>query len=219
MPNVRPITVAHRAANDHDAYLRAVSAGVDYAEGDVWLYRGRVEVRHLKTAGPLPVLWDRWRLRPLWWPRPLLSDVLSREPRGCHLLLDLKGKDPSLPEAVATLIQAAGAEGRVALASQGWRHLDALRERLSCPAFYSIGGRRQLARFWKEGRQSERPRVAVDRRFLDEATASLLRSQASVLIAWAVNSDSEARQVLFWGFDGVISDDIDLLRRLRDGEG
>ena len=36
--------------------------GADLVEADVRLYRGRLEVRHLRTVGPLPILWDRWQL-------------------------------------------------------------------------------------------------------------------------------------------------------------
>ena len=46
-------------------------------EADLHLRRGRIEVRHLKTLGPLPLLWDRWRLAPGWRPRLELGALLA----------------------------------------------------------------------------------------------------------------------------------------------
>ena len=61
-----PLLIAHRAGND-PAHLRAAEdAGADVIEADLHLWRGRLELRHLKTAGPLPVYWDRWALAPPW---------------------------------------------------------------------------------------------------------------------------------------------------------
>ena len=60
----RPFVVAHRAGNDLGTLRRAEALAIPLVEADVHLRRGRIEVRHLKTLGPLPVLWDRWRLAP-----------------------------------------------------------------------------------------------------------------------------------------------------------
>ena len=62
----QPLIVAHRAGNHLDKLAEAFALGVDYAETDVWLHRGRLEVRHEKTLGPLPLLYDRGRLFPGW---------------------------------------------------------------------------------------------------------------------------------------------------------
>ena len=48
-----PLLIAHRAGND-PAHLRAAeAASADVIEADLHLWRGRLELRHLKTAGPL----------------------------------------------------------------------------------------------------------------------------------------------------------------------
>ena len=66
--------IAHRAGNDPAHARSAWEAGADLIEADVWLYRGRLEVRHTKTMRGLPLLWDRWSLAPGWGPRLLLGD-------------------------------------------------------------------------------------------------------------------------------------------------
>src|SRR4029079_6083948 len=56
------LAIAHRAGNSLAGLHAANRLGVDVIECDVHHHRGRLEVRHLKTAGPLPFLWDRWEL-------------------------------------------------------------------------------------------------------------------------------------------------------------
>jgi hypothetical protein len=65
---------------------------VPFVEADLHLYAGRLEIRHLKTLGPLPILWDRWSLAPPWAPRLLLDRLLGAMAPGTHLMLDLKGR-------------------------------------------------------------------------------------------------------------------------------
>ena len=81
--------VAHRAGNEL-ARLRAAEAlRLPLVEADVHLFRGRLEVRHRKTLGPVPILWDRWELAPPWTPR-LRHDVRLAAPApGPELLPDL----------------------------------------------------------------------------------------------------------------------------------
>ena len=57
-----PFLVAHRAGNDLALLRRAEERGITHVEADLHLFRGRLEVRHLKTVGPLPILWDQWTL-------------------------------------------------------------------------------------------------------------------------------------------------------------
>jgi hypothetical protein len=48
-----PITIAHREVNSIVTLRAAEAAGVDVIECDLWLHRGRLEVRHSKTLGPI----------------------------------------------------------------------------------------------------------------------------------------------------------------------
>ena len=72
-----PFIVAHRAGNDLELLRRAEGVQPRLIEADVHLYRGRLEVRHLKTLGPLPVLWDRWYLASPRTPRLELAGLLA----------------------------------------------------------------------------------------------------------------------------------------------
>ena len=86
------LAVAHRAGNSLAGLQSARELGVDVVECDVHRHRGRLEVRHLKTAGPLPFLWDRWELAPAGAPRLGLDELLAADQRGSTFMLDLKGR-------------------------------------------------------------------------------------------------------------------------------
>ncbi len=212
----RPLIIAHRAGNDLTRLRAALAAGVDYAEADVWLHRGRLEVRHDKTAWPLPLLWDRWSLKRGWPRRLLLTDLLAAVGRG-RLFLDLKGSAPGLADALAEAIERAKAQDRTAV-SGGWHHLDRLAELLPrLPRFYTIGDARRLAALRPRERH-EIAAVSIDSRFLTERIVSELK-QAGVesVVAWAVETPAEARRLLAWGVDGITSGNLTLLTAIRDG--
>ena len=93
------VVIAHRAGNSLER-LAGAGAVADVVEADVHLFRGRLEVRHAKTLGPFPRLWERWYLLEPDAPRLLLEEVLAAAHPGIALMLDLKGPDPRLPRAV-----------------------------------------------------------------------------------------------------------------------
>ncbi|MEA2513314.1 MAG: hypothetical protein QOJ59_2801 [Thermomicrobiales bacterium] len=208
----RPLAIAHRAGN-HPTRLRAAEAlGVDYVEADVWLHRGQLEVRHEKTAGPLPVLWDRWSLSPGWTSRFGLAELVQTAHPETILLLDLKGVNPRLPALLLETL-AEHAPGRpFAICSQNWDFLDFLRIRPEATTFYSVGNRRQLralaARLDRSGRQA----VSINSRLLDAATVRAIKVRASAVVPWRVRTPAQVQQLLAWGVDGINADDLTLLR-------
>lgn len=119
--------VAHRAGNDPAAAVAALAAGADAVEADVYVFRGRVELRHARTLGPW---WSRrfevdgWRPRlvPAARPRPVLADLLAAIDPDALVMLDIKGAGrgggpaptPGRPPLAARF--AAGVGARVAAA-------------------------------------------------------------------------------------------------------
>jgi glycerophosphoryl diester phosphodiesterase len=206
--------IAHRAGN-HPARLRAAEElGVDFVEADVWLHRGRLEVRHEKTAGPLPVLWDRWSLASGWTPRFGLAELVQAARPDTVLLLDLKGLNRALPALVLeTLVE--HAPGRpFAVCSQNWDFLDTL---CNCPeatTFYSVGNDRQLRALPHRLDRAGRHAVSIHSRLLDPGTVRSIKERASAVVPWRVHSTAHARQLLGWGVDGINADDLALLRDL-----
>lgn len=214
----RPLLIAHRHGNDLTKLADAFTAGVDYAETDVWYDRGRLEVRHEKTAGPLPFLWDRWYLKPGWTSRLCVEDVLARALGRGKLLLDLKGNAPELAGVLATAVQAANAESQVALTG-GWGHLDRLAELLpGAPRFYSVGNERRLAAIGPRLARREVPAMSIDSRVVTAALVEELRDAGvGPIISWHVETAEHARALLSWGVSGITSGSLALLTAIREG--
>ena len=215
----RPLTIAHRAGNELGLLPRAEAVGVDLVETDVWLHRGRLEVRHLKTAGPIPVLWDRWKLAPAWKPRLELAELLGAVRDETTLLLDLKGRDPRLPDILLETLGRHGGVERHVVCSQTWAFLDTLRRAPGVSTIYSIGNRRQLQALWPRLGRLEQPAVSIHQRLLDPPTIDAFKARSTSIITWPVNDDRCRDELVNWGVDGIISDDLDLLGRVVRGTG
>src|SRR3954464_8630344 len=98
------LAVAHRSGNTVAGLRAALDAGVDLVEADVHAYRGRLEVRHLRSSGGLPLPWDKASV--LRRPRPgglQLHELISALGEDHRLMIDLKGVHPRLAPSVAAL--------------------------------------------------------------------------------------------------------------------
>lgn len=193
----RPLVIAHRAGNHPGSSV----SGADGVEADVWHYRGRHEVRHLKTLGPLPLFWDRWAVAPPWHRPPRLEEVLARTPRALPLLLDLK-RDV---DAAALLPLLAATDRPLAVCSRYWHHLAAL-EALEVPLIYSVGSEREVRRLPGAVRGRRCDGISVHKRLLSRAVLTRLRTLAPVLFAWPIEARDVPWAVAF-GLDGLITDD------------
>lgn len=197
-----PFVVAHRAGNDLDRLREAETLGVALVEADVRLWRGRLEVRHLKTLGPVPILWDRWRLANPFAPRLRLHELLAGAREETELLLDLKGWNARLAELV---LAALPRERRVTVCARSRRLLDPFVGRPGTRVFQSVGSRRQLRRLLR----ADAPGldgISIHERLLDERVVAELRGRAATVITWPVNSLRRAQELAGLGVHGLISD-------------
>jgi glycerophosphoryl diester phosphodiesterase len=195
--------VAHRAGNDLTRLAEAEQLGVALVEADVRLWRGRLEVRHLKTIGPLPILWDRWRLANPLSPRLELQDLLAGAHRETHLLLDLKGRNPRLAELV---LKALPRGRQVTICARSRRLLQPFVGREDLRLFQSVGSRRQLRSFLRRVDALVLDGVSVHERLLDEGVVEELRRQSAILMSWPVNTLQRAHELALLGVQGMISD-------------
>ena len=212
----RPLTVAHRAGN-HLALLReARRVGVDLIEADVWLYRGRLEARHLKTVGPIPLLWDRWTLAPPWTRRLRLAEVLRAAGRDAELMLDIKSRDRRLPPTLIAELDTVVAGRPFTVSSQQWHQLAAFEGQPGARIVYSVGSERMLRALPAalSGRRLEG--IAINRTLLDGERAARLLALAPLVLAWTVNDEAELRRLLAWGVNGVIVDALALLQAIHE---
>ncbi|MDZ4278763.1 MAG: glycerophosphodiester phosphodiesterase [Dehalococcoidia bacterium] len=218
-PDDRPLAIAHRGGNDLETLEAALAAGVDYLEADLWFYRRRLEVRHDKTTGPLPILWERWSLRPDFGPRLLLPAVLDAARGRGRLFLDLKGDAAGLAGALAKAVEDIGMGEDVAFCG-GWSHLDRLRELLPhALIYYTVGSVERLELLRPRLERGEIEGVSIDSRFLTAEIVSHLKSNGvRGIFTWAIETPEAARQVVSWGVTGIISDNLHLLALIGRGE-
>ena len=200
----QPFVVAHRAGNDLGELRAAEAAGARVVEADVYLHRDRLEVRHLKTAGPLPLLWDRWRVASAFRPRLLLPTLLRSLSAETALVLDLKGRDTDLPHALLDALDAEPVTRPVAVCAREWRLLDPLTARRDLRPVHSVGSRGQLEEL--RHRRCTIAGLAVHERLLDRATVRELAGFAEIVITWPVNTLDRARRLLDWGVHGLTTD-------------
>lgn len=207
------LRIAHRAGNDL-ATLRAVEGiDVDLVEADVHLFRGRLEVRHLKTAGPFPLLWDRWRLANPFAPRLVLEELLVHADPETELMLDLKGRDARLGGMVLGAVRARDVRRPVTICSRNWRLLDPLGDAADARLVYSVGSRRQLRALLRRfGPADGLEGVSVRARLLDASVVRQLRARTGIVMAWGVTGWARAEALRALGVNGIISADREILR-------
>lgn len=209
------LAVAHRAGNSLAGLHAANRMGVDVIECDVHAYRGRLEVRHLKTAGPLPFLWDRWELASASSPRLGLGELLDAGARGAVVMLDLKGRRESVGSDVADLLHERSHVDRVLICGRAWRSVDQVTARLPyARPVLSARTRPELGALQRRLATSSAPPygVSVHAGLLDDRVAAVLRGHVEVLMTWPVNERRTLDRVLSAGANAIISDEADVLR-------
>lgn len=208
------LLIAHRAGNEITALRRAEEVGADLVEADLWRYRGALEVRHTKTMGPVPLLWDRWKLEPAWRPRLGIQDLLAAAARETRFMFDLKGADPLLPAALAHAMEELAPGRAYWVCSQSWELLEAFRRQPDVRVAHSVGNRSQLQRVWDRLNWGTDHAISIHMRLLTPAVVRSLHEKASTIFTWPVNTRAAYEAVRELGVDGITSDNIELLAEL-----
>ena len=190
--------------------------GVDVIECDVHEYRGRLEVRHLKTAGPLPLLWDRWELASASAPRLGLDELLEADEHGTTFMLDIKGRRAAAAASVARFLHHRGHHGPVLVCGRWWHSVETV-ARAAVRATGPLG---------PHPRRARPPAAAPGGRVLP-CTACRSTGRSSTLswspsctttsawsMTWAVNDLPTLDAVLAMGATGIISDEPTVLTEL-----
>jgi glycerophosphoryl diester phosphodiesterase len=206
------------------AFDNGLALGADGLELDVHLSRdGVVVVHHDRTLERTTALRgsiaDRTTGELSRAGVPTLADVLARyrEPR---VIIEMKANRAEMARATIDVVRAHDAVDRVCLGSFGFAVLrvaralepaiatSAAREEVRW-ALYRSWVRWPVSRVGYAGYQvpelAGRTRV-VSRRFIDAAHGAGLGVQV-----WTVNTDDDARRLLEWGVDALISDRPDLI--------
>jgi glycerophosphoryl diester phosphodiesterase len=217
---MRPLAIAHRAGNSLAGLRLANELGVDVIECDVRRGRGQLEVRHLKSAGPLPFLWDRWELVPASAPRLGLHEVLAAQQHGTRFMLDLKGgRRSDMAGTLARLLHRGAEQQEVLACGRQWPVIDSLVDLPYVRRILSARNRVELARLRR--RLATPPSdalpeygVSVHLSLLDRTIVAELHRSVEVVMTWPVNDMAALDAVLDLGVSGVISDEADVLAEL-----
>jgi len=221
----RPLVFAHRGGsalapeNTIAAFDNGLALGADGLELDVHLSRdGVVVVHHDRTlnrtttlAGPVAARSADELARV---SVPALADVLARYP-DVRIIVEMKENRAELAAATIEVIRRAGAVERVCLGSFGRRVLRAAR---AIEPSIATSAAREEVRWWlyrswcrwpvaRVGYSGfQVPEVSgatrvVSRRFVDYAHRAGLGVQV-----WTVDEEADARRLLGWGVDALITD-------------
>ena len=212
LPQHRPLVIAHRAGNELHEAKHAFDAGADLIETDIWRYRNRLELRHIKTMGPVPLLWDRWELHPGWGHRFQLEDLLKDLPIEARLFLDLKGVDPKLPVQTIEYIRSVQADRQIILCGRTWSQLDLIEHEKGVTTFYSVGSDEELALIWDRIERMEHPAISIHKRYLVEETVRRFKEKDVTIVTWPVNTFGEAKRLHELGVDGFTTDNQELVK-------
>jgi hypothetical protein len=202
-----PFIVAHRAGNDLAQLRRTGRAR--FAEADVHLRRGRLEVRHLKALGP--ILWDRWYVASPRTPRLELDEVLAAAGSDVVLMLDLKGFRLRLARAVLAELAAHPAIQEIVVCSRSWRLLAPFAADPRVRVVHSVGSRRQLRALRARSGDRRLAGISIHQRLLDEHVVADLRRRAELIVSWPVETAEEATRLGRWGVHGVTSSRFEAL--------
>jgi glycerophosphoryl diester phosphodiesterase len=206
-----PLYIAHRAGNSLRTLRRAEAAGADVVEVDVFLRSGRVEVRHSKTMGRVPVLWDRWRLERGWGRRVFLEDILQAANESTQLMVDIKRHRQGLSEAVAGVMESTRPGAGYLVCSQDWEAVDPFVDNDAATPVYSVGSDAGLARFLSRFEEGGSVGCSIHERFLDERTAAAIVGRTTLVMSWPVNTAGRVAALMKLGVRGMITDRLDLI--------
>lgn len=216
------LAIAHRAGNTLAGLHEANRLEADVIECDVHAYRGRLEVRHLKTAGPLPFLWDRWELASASAPRLGLGELLDADRRGSTFMLDLKGRSISTGRAVAELLHERAHHRDLLVCGRHWPAVERVAELPYVRAVFSARNRAELTALVRRVDREDRTPpygLSLHRSLLDADLVARVRRRVEVVMTWPVDDLASLDQVLRRGANGVITNDPEILQEVRRRSG
>jgi glycerophosphoryl diester phosphodiesterase len=207
------LAVAHRAGNTAAGLTAALAEGVDLVEADIQLYRGALEVRHSRTAGP-HLLWDRiggvTRRRTV----PVLDEILDVAGGDPRLMLDLKGHSLEMAARVAATLRVRAHGVPVAVCTREWAMLEAFAPDPHVKRIFSAGSAAELARLTARMRAERVDGVSIRLRLLTPAVMAELRGGTDLILAWPVDGQADLARADRLGVTGVIGKNMPLLRQV-----
>lgn len=207
----RPALIAHSAGNGARAAGAALDVGADFLEVDLWVHRGRFEVRHERRVFfRIPLLFEMWYLK-LTPRRPFgLDDLLQQSAGRAGIFLDLKNGGEDAARLVREALDAFPDTRPVLASSQSWSLLRELRER--CPethVLYSVDVPEKLDLLFQVMERDTVPfGVSCRHTLLTEEVMARFRERNLVVCAWTVNDPERAVELARLGVAAIATDNV-----------
>jgi len=227
---LRPLVFAHRGGgalapeNTIEAFDNGLRLGADGLELDVRLSRDGVAVVHhdrtldrtTSLRGPIA---ERTTSELRRANVPVLADVLARY-RDVRVIVELKVNSVALAAAAVDVVRRAGAVDRVCLGSFGRRVLRAVRAMV--PAVATSAAREEvrwaLYRSWCRWPVSrvayngyQIPEWAGRTRVVSPQFVACAHGGGLGVQVWTVDREDDAKRLLQWGVDALITDRPDII--------
>lgn len=211
----KPFSSAHRAGNSRQAAVRAIEAGADLIETDIWLHRGRLELRHKQTLGPIPILWERWAIEPGWKPRYLLRDLLHDVPEDVLIFLDFKGKAMGLGPAVVKELEQYAPNRLVATCGRNYPQLQTIDDHPNIITFYSVGDDEEWPIAQELIRTSSTPALSIRADLATPERIDWMNQLGGPVVCWGVENPEEMDRLTAIGVDGFTTDNPSIIEKVR----
>ena len=156
---------------------------------------------------------------------PRLVELLKRHP-DARVIIEMKGGQPELAQAVSAAVRKVDAVRRVCVGSFYQHSINAIRE--ADPGIVTSAStseaRWTLHRSWVRWPWVSQqpycafqvPEFAGRMRVVSPAFVRQVHKQGQVMQVWVVNEQDDIRRLLDWGVDGIISDRPDIAVATRD---
>jgi glycerophosphoryl diester phosphodiesterase len=205
-------SIAHRAGNNLTQTEIALKAGVDAIECDFWHARGRLALRHERKLPGLPILYDKWFVR--WtWGELSLRHLLRAINRRAELFLDIKSASSRAADAVLELYRDhESLMPKTLVCSKQWSVLDRIaRAGTDMEMYYSIGRYGGIPELLARAKEPLPPAgTSIRHTRLSREVVARFHDEGMRVFAWTVNNRERAEELVDWGVDGLISDDLDV---------
>jgi glycerophosphoryl diester phosphodiesterase len=211
--------IAHRAGNNLHHLEEALAAGVNAIECDFWHARGRLVLRHERKLPAVPVFYDRWYIR-FAMGELKLPELLREINHRADLFLDIKSATSAAADAVLALYHDnESMMPRTLVSSREWKLLDRLAaEGTDMRMFYSVGKRSAVEALLRRAETAPRPAgTSIRQTLLSRDVVRRLHDAGLLVYAWTVNNPHRAQELLSWGVDGLIFDDVGIPAMLAQG--
>lgn len=211
------VAVAHRAGNSLAALQAAADAGADIVEADVHATSGRLELRHSKSLGPLPWLWDRgpWELTPVSVVQLQLAELLDALHPEATLMLDLKGVG-SVGRRTVEALHVRSPARPVLVCSRWWPSVEQFAQAPWARQVLTARNRAELVRLRRRVRRGSAPYgVSVHASLLSRPVVAELRDHVDIVLTWPIDDVDGLDRVVGLGVNGVITNSTHVLHALR----